>query len=125
MKRSAFYLPLLFFALSFILLILPGNDFPKAKIFDIKGLDKIVHTCMFLLLTFLFCRSFRNSHFTQEKRKIIFVQIALGAFVYGILMEFVQKYFVAFRSFELGDIIVDGLGALIGMVISIRFFVKH
>ena len=45
--------------------------------------------------------------------------MVVGCF-YGIAMEFVQKYFVPFRSFDLGDIIADGVGCLAGFFYSIK-----
>ncbi len=35
-------------------------------------------------------------------------------------MEFVQKYFIPNRSFDVGDIIADGIGCAIGFVLSAR-----
>lgn len=122
MKLSSFYLAILFFIVSFVLLILPGNEFPKAPIFATKGLDKIIHTIMFFTLTYLFCRPFKSSVFNGGKRRMWFLQIALLAFAYGITMEFVQKFWVPFRSFEVADIAVDGLGALLGYLVSRRMF---
>ncbi len=122
MKFSSFIVPLIFLAISFILLVLPGNEFPKADIFRIVGLDKFIHTILFGLLTILFCKPFSKSSFDTNKRKKIFFQIALLVLVYGILMEFVQKYFVPFRSFELADILFDGVGATLGHLISRKYF---
>ena len=39
-------------------------------------------------------------------------------------MEFVQKYFVAFRSFDPGDIVADGIGSLIGYFFAARRYIK-
>jgi VanZ family protein len=42
--------------------------------------------------------------------------------VYGIAMEIVQKYFIPFRSFDLGDIIADGIGCVAGYFFAIKRF---
>ena len=42
--------------------------------------------------------------------------------VYGIAMEIVQKYFIPFRSFDIGDIIADAIGCVVGYLISIKKF---
>jgi len=42
--------------------------------------------------------------------------------VYGIAMEIVQKYFIPFRSFDVGDIIADAIGCFVGYLISIKKF---
>jgi hypothetical protein len=39
-------------------------------------------------------------------------------------MEFVQKYFIPNRSFDLGDILADGVGSGIGAFIAGRMYIK-
>lgn len=118
MKKRTFTIPIIFFIITFVLLVLPGNEFPKTKFFLIKGLDKLVHTFMFFVLTWLFYRPFKTMKMSvNEKQKWFFV-IAVSAIVYGTLMEFVQLFFVANRSFEMADILVDALGAMLAFIIG-------
>jgi VanZ family protein len=42
--------------------------------------------------------------------------------LYGVLMEIVQKYFIPFRSFDLGDILADGIGCVAGYFYAIKRF---
>jgi len=42
--------------------------------------------------------------------------------LYGILMELVQKYFIPFRSFDLGDILADGIGCFAGYLFAMKKF---
>ena len=44
--------------------------------------------------------------------------------LYGIAMEFVQKYFIPFRSFDFGDIIADGIGCVAGYYFSVKKFLQ-
>ena len=120
MKPASFVVPVLYLLVTVVLLTVPGNEFPKAKLFHIKGGDKVVHVGMFLLLTWCFCYPFKASNFSYAERKSWFIKIAISALVYGIIMEIVQKYFVPNRSFEMADILVDGIGALLGCLISLR-----
>ena len=53
-----------------------------------------------------------------------FIVIALLALAYGIGMEFVQKYFVLNRSFDVGDILADAGGCAVGWFFSYRSFIK-
>ena len=110
MRRESFTIPIIFFIITFVLLVLPGNEFPKSGFFSIKGLDKIVHTLMFFLLTWLFYRPLKASGKNVGQKQKWFLIIAILIIVYGALMEVVQFYFVPFRSFELADILVDTLG---------------
>ena len=54
----------------------------------------------------------------------LFVRLALCGCVYGIAMEFVQKYFVPNRSFEIGDIIADTIGSIAGFMVATKTFSK-
>lgn len=53
-----------------------------------------------------------------------FIIAGLICTAYGIIMEFVQKYYVPNRSFDTGDIFADAAGALIGTFYSIRRYIK-
>jgi VanZ family protein len=39
-------------------------------------------------------------------------------------MEFIQKYFIPNRSFDVGDIIADGIGCIIGGIVAGRYIKK-
>ena len=99
----------LWFVLTFILLTLPGKDIPDIQFLDGVYFDKWVHVGLFALLTFLF--SFPYKKYLQQKN--IYILIAVCAFIYGVLMEFVQKFFVTNRSFDTTDMIADGIGCLL------------
>ena len=40
-------------------------------------------------------------------------------------MEFIQKYFIPNRSFDVGDIVADGVGCAAGLLISLRLYIKN
>jgi len=72
-------------------------------------------------MVFLWCRSVSSS----EGRKVgYYGQIAVYFLIYGIAMELVQKYFIPNRSFDLKDILADGLGCAIGLLVSRRYIKK-
>jgi len=109
-------LAIIWFIVTTILLCLPGSAFPKENWFDKIWLDKWIHIGIFGALAFLWCRALSTEHL----RKIpLFVQIAFYCLLYGIAMEFVQKYFIPNRSFDVGDIFADGIGSTLGSVLSI------
>jgi VanZ family protein len=112
--------PLLFalawFVLTTILLCLPGSALPKENWFEKIWLDKWIHIALFGMLAFSWCRAAT----TEQLRTIpLFVQIAFYCLLYGIVMEFVQKFFIPNRSFDVGDIFADGVGSILGSVLSI------
>lgn len=51
----------------------------------------------------------------RKRTYYIFKWIALIAFGYGVLMEFVQENFIPFRTFGIDDMIADAIGCGIGL----------
>jgi VanZ family protein len=123
MKFTLFIPGIIWFIISTILLALPGNDLPQTSFFNFPYFDKIVHFFMFFLLTFFFSLPFTLPQHRQAIKQWL-VSIAIYVLAYGVLMEFVQKYWVQGRSFDLTDIFFDGMGSLAGMLVIIQFYVK-
>jgi VanZ like family len=121
--KPSFYVPILWLIISTVLLTIPGTAFPKENWLDKIWFDKWVHIGMFAIMVVLWCWATLRLNFNKEKLKKVFVFIALGWLAYGIGMEFVQKYCVANRSFDTGDIIADGLGCLAGFIFSNRRYI--
>lgn len=124
MRIKWFFPAILWFIVSFILLALPGNDLPHSNLFNIPYFDKYVHFAMFFLLTFLFGFPFPHIGFEKEIVKPWWIKIAILVIVYGIAMEFVQKYFSSGRSFDLADILFDSIGSLGGMIAAMFYYGK-
>jgi VanZ family protein len=105
---------LVWFVISFVLLVLPGNDLPHNDFFNIPYFDKWVHTGMFFLLSSLFSLPFTQFQYKVQTVRTWFVKVAILVIVYGIAMEFVQKYFTTGRSFDVTDIVFDTIGSFLG-----------
>lgn len=104
-----------------ILTLMPGKDVPQIGWMDnIPNFDKFVHACLFGGLTFLFSMPYFKSSFSKKQKINHFVRIALATSIWGITVEFLQKYFVPGRDFELLDWAADSVGALIALLLSIR-----
>jgi VanZ family protein len=110
--------------LSTILFTLPGSSLPTEDWMSKIWIDKWVHIGLFVILTFLLCRGIYKGKTTPEKYKQYFIICGLTGLAYGIIIEFVQKYFVPFRSFELTDILMDGMGSFLGVLYSMRVYIK-
>ncbi|MGJ7030732.1 VanZ family protein [Niabella hirudinis] len=119
-----FITALAYFILTIVLLTLPGSAFPKEDIFDQIYFDKWVHIGLFSLLVLLWNLWFAKKMQLQNKPTRIFIIVSLLALGYGIIMEFVQKWYIPNRSFDLGDIIADGVGAVIGLLASHYLYKK-
>lgn len=120
------YLPLAisWFLVSVILMCLPGQVLPKEDWLSKIDFDKIVHIGLFAVLVFLWCGVVKKREKIFQSMQQIFVWITLGGCVYGVLMEFVQKYFIPNRSFDIIDMLADAIGSIIGLVVATKLFVK-
>jgi VanZ family protein len=112
------------FLISTILLVLPGSSFPKEDWLSKIWFDKWVHIGMFAILVFLWCWSSLPRYSIAANRKKVFIRVAVIAVLYGIAMEFIQKYFVPNRSFDFGDILADAAGSFLGFLYSGRRYIK-
>lgn len=72
----------------------------------------------------LWCRAVQKMRQPSLKLKKIIVIIGIVSLLYGVGMEFVQKYLVVNRSFDLGDIMADAAGCAIGVIYSRRKVIK-
>jgi len=108
-----------------VLMCLPGEDLPPTDWLHINFLDKWLHVCVFGLLVFLFCLPFYRSAFNRTERKYYFIKIALSVSIWGLAIEFIQKFFIPGRSFDLLDWAADSLGALLSFFICVYIFIKR
>jgi VanZ family protein len=79
---------------------------------------------MFFVLTILFCYPFIFDNRPVVIIKSRFVVVTICAVVYGIIMEFVQKYLVYGRSFDVIDIVFDTVGSVAGLVLMERYLIR-
>lgn len=87
--------------------------------------DKWVHIGLFAILVTAWSWGLLRLDLDKKKLYRTFINVALVSLAYGIGMEFVQKYLVANRSFDTGDIIADGVGCLAGWIFSRGRYIKN
>jgi VanZ family protein len=75
----------------------------------IPHFDKYVHFGFFAVLLFLW-----RIHL-EPAIKYSFFLLLLG-FVYGLGIEIIQHYLIANRSFDMGDVLADMAGAVVGVL---------
>lgn len=123
MKRMLFFSPAIgWIVICTILLTLPGSSFPKEDWLDKIWFDKWVHIGLFAAIVVTWCWGVFKSGSKNQAR--LFLQITLLAVLYGIVMEYVQKYLVVNRSFDRADIIADAAGAYVGYLFSRKVLIK-
>ena len=115
-RKIKYFLPAVFwFLLSFYLLTLPGSAVPKISWFEKMQGDKLVHIGMFAILVLLVLLPMQFRSDSPLSLKTVFA-VAIGALAYGIAMEFVQEYFIPNRSFDVFDMVADGVGCFSGVL---------
>jgi VanZ like family len=107
-----------------ILICLPGKSIPEAGWLNFIDFDKLVHAGLFGGIVFLFCRPFRKTSLGRNEKIRLFIKITLATCVWGITTEFIQKFFIPGRQFDLQDWVADSLGAIIAFFVSKRFFAR-
>ncbi len=83
---------------------------PSPPKVDFENSDKVGHLLAYGGLMFWFCQLYRNS-WTR-------LAYAAGFIGMGIALEFVQRA-LGYRSFEVADMIADGLGVLAGWAVAL------
>ena len=121
---STIVFAIIWFLIITILLCIPGTKLPKITWEDKIWFDKWIHVFLFMVLVILWSKAYSSKKNIRVNLRKIFFQIMVLCLLYGILMELVQNYFIPFRSFDLFDIIADGVGCAMGYLISIKRFVK-
>jgi VanZ family protein len=107
-----------------ILICLPGDDVPDKPgwLEFIPDFDKVVHAGLFGGIVFLFCMPFKKSLFTRPEKLNLFIKITVATIVWGIATEYIQKFFIEGRQFDLADWAADSAGAIIAFFIAKNFF---
>ena len=107
-QRFVPFLPAIaWFIIINILLLLPGKDLPKDPFLEEIYFDKWVHISIFGMLTFLAAYPLIKLKKLSPK---ILLNITIASILYGILMEYAQKYLTADRAFDIYDMIADAAG---------------
>jgi VanZ family protein len=113
------------FIFTTILLLFPGQKFPKKGFFlKVPWFDKWVHIGLFAIMALLVGRWLLKKKNSLERQKQYLLLCGLACLAYGIIMEFIQKYFVPLRSFDMGDILADGAGSLLGVFFAGKLYIK-
>ena len=107
--------------LIFVLLTIRVAPVEKGSFLNIPHLDKVVHVFLFGILVFLWSRRYLPGKNSDAFNKLI-IKVFVLSCLYGIGMEFYQKYFTE-RNFDLGDIVADVTGSAIAYL-GLRLFYK-
>jgi hypothetical protein len=108
-----------------VLICLPGEDVPEEPGWlNIPEFDKIVHAALFGGIVFWFCMPFKKSTIAKPNKLNLFIKIGIATIVWGITTEYIQKFFIEGRQFDLVDWAADSIGAVIAFFVSRKFFLN-
>jgi VanZ family protein len=79
---------------------------------------------MFSIMVLSWCWAIHKKPAFANRLKKVFAGIALACLAYGIVMEFIQHYFIPYRGFDYGDIVADAAGCGLGLVFSTGRYIK-
>ena len=92
-------------------------------VFDVLHFDKWVHIGIFGLLALLFMLPFARSPIQHKEKLQYFIVIAISTSMWGLTTEFIQKYLVYGRNFDLFDWAADSVGAFTSFFICRKKYI--
>jgi VanZ family protein len=101
-----------------VISLIPSHDLPQFTKF--KDIDKVIHVCMYMGLSFLACWSFE---IRRDRMKPLYLMLA-AVFMYGVLMEILQRTMHNGRDFDFKDMLANLMGTIVGILIY-RYFDKQ
>jgi hypothetical protein len=107
-KKMVF--PVSWTVFTIFLLLIPGSEIPGNGLFSIEGLDKVAHVILFGGIVLFWGFWFRNNPDAGHFKRLLIWSIVLSTGL-GIGLEFLQRYAIPNRSFDVGDIWADFGGA--------------
>ena len=127
-KRSSLkrFIPgIAWFFLVLFLICLPGSDIPPVEDWlDAIYFDKWVHTGLFAGLTFLFIYPVSKLNLSNSFKKNSAIKIAIAACIWGLTTEFIQRFFIPGRSFDMFDWAADSFGILMAFTWCWKKYLK-
>ena len=100
------------FIIVLILICLPGKELPGKSWLDELYVDKWVHVIMFAGIFIGFAWPYRGLSISPSVKKSYYIRLMLATIIWGLATEFIQKFFISGRSFDLFDWLADSAGAV-------------
>jgi hypothetical protein len=128
MKKISFhkFLPgIAWFFVVMVLTFLPGEDIPGNSLLERLYFDKWVHAGIFGLMVILFIRPIAMTALTESEKLRYYLRIAVTVALWGLATEFIQKYFIPGRSFDIWDFVADSVGCSLAYLFSKRYLLKQ
>ena len=115
--RTLLFLGIIYSFIITYVFVSPKPDFPEFDLFI--SLDKIGHLIIHVLLSMIWLSYF----YVKKKGTLAMINviiIVLACLTYGIVIEFYQQMFIASRQADLFDVLANGVGTLVGMMLFLN-----
>lgn len=112
-----FWLPVVL-CMGFIFYIssVSGKDLPEIIVRqDMLFRFSIYHSCVYLVLGYLFRRALKNTYPDMVAKKVFLITVLFGV-LYGVTDE-LHQVFVPYRTVSVLDVFNDGVGSFLGSLI--------
>jgi hypothetical protein len=86
---------------------------PGAGLFAFKNFDKIVHAILFGMNVLFWGWHFEINQRENTRLKLIYIGDTVIVILLGVVLEYIQLYFIPNRSFDINDIVADSVGAVL------------
>lgn len=88
---------------------------PSTRLDTIEGLDKVVHTAMYMGTCTIIWWEYLRSHCRPNRKRLFVFAVVLPILMSGII-ELAQEYATDYRSGDWADFAANSLGTLLGAV---------
>jgi VanZ family protein len=113
---AAFYRTLIICVVILIVSLLPGDEVNKLNWFDLAGIDKIVHSGMYFILTLIMMyESFKYRSIKNKSKFYLFSGLTVCS--YSAAIELIQLLFTDSRKAEIADLFFNILGILVSILV--------
>jgi VanZ family protein len=113
LKHKYFILAVAYTVWLTVLSLTPLNNVPLP---EIQFGDKVVHFFLYFFLIIVWLLACQK----LWQYKYYFITVII---LWGIIIEFLQEYFIAFRTGDIYDALANGVGAIIGFI-GYKYFLK-
>ena len=109
--------PISWTIMTIALLCIPGSALPgDGSFFNIPHFDKIVHVGLFGGIVLFWGSYYAFRKVQPANWRMLAMLWTILSIVLGVVLEYVQFYFIPQRSFDRGDIVADTAGAIIALL---------
>jgi VanZ family protein len=105
-----------------VVCLMPTHSLPSYPIF---GIDKLVHIFLYSVLAILQITGFEKQIAFNFLNKYSIQTVIIFGILFGLTIEILQGTVFVARSFEVYDIIADGIGSGFGVVASKLVYRNH